>query len=96
MLDSYGGVDVRRGTDYYQFDGSESIQPELINMARFVLSSFGGDCCTGEYDTCAETDDRSDVFHHNPRFRGSAHATRAACRCRSSSAGRAAVSTRTT
>ncbi len=70
---THGGVDVRRGTDYYQFDGSETIQSELINMARFALSWFGGDCCTGEYDTCAETDDRSDVFHHNPRFRGGDH-----------------------
>lgn len=42
MLDSYGGVDVRRGTECYQFDGSECIQPELNDMARFVLSWFGG------------------------------------------------------
>ncbi|MCK6455807.1 MAG: hypothetical protein L6Q92_04680 [Phycisphaerae bacterium] len=29
-------------------------------MARFVLSWFGGDCCTGKYDTCAEHADRID------------------------------------
>ncbi len=70
MLENYGGVNVRHGTDFYQFDGSETIQPALINMCRWILSWLGGDCCTGEYDTCAETDDRCDVFHHNPRFRG--------------------------
>jgi len=70
MLDSYGGVNVRHGTDYYQFDGSEVVQPELLNMVRWVLSWLGGDCCTGEYETCAETDHRCEAFHHNPRFRG--------------------------
>lgn len=71
MLSDYGGVDVRHGTDHFEFDGSETIQPELINLARWVLSWLGGDCCTGEYDTCAETGSRSDACHHNPRFRGS-------------------------
>ena len=70
MLASYGGVDVRHGTDHYQFDGSETVQYGLINMARWVLSWLGGDCCTGEYETCAETDYRSDVIHFNPRTRG--------------------------
>ncbi len=71
MLEAYGGgINVRHGTDFYQFDGGETIQPELIDMCRWILSWFGGDCCGGEFDTCAETDDRSDVFHHNPRFRG--------------------------
>jgi hypothetical protein len=70
MLSDHGGVDVRHGTDFFEFDGSETIQPELLNMVRWVLSWLGGDCCSGEYDTCAETDDRCDVFHHNPRFRG--------------------------
>jgi hypothetical protein len=70
MLADHGGVDVRHGTDYHQFDGGETIQPALVSMVRWVLSWLGGDCCTGEYDTCGETDDRCDVFHHNPRFRG--------------------------
>lgn len=42
---THGGVNVRRGTDYYQLDGGETIQPELINMCRWILSWFGGDCC---------------------------------------------------
>jgi hypothetical protein len=54
---THGGVNVRHGTDFYQFDGGETIQPELINMCRWILSWFGGDCCGGEFDTCAETDD---------------------------------------
>ncbi|HPM25459.1 MAG TPA: hypothetical protein PLP66_16230, partial [Phycisphaerae bacterium] len=70
MLADYGGVDIRHGTDHYEFDGRETVQPELLNMVRWVLSWLGGDCCTGEYETCAETDYRSDAFHHNPRFRG--------------------------
>jgi len=70
MLEDYGGINVRHGTDFFACDGGETIQPGLLNMVRFVLSWLGGDCCTGEYDTCAETDDRCDAFHHNPRFRG--------------------------
>jgi len=73
LLTDYGGVDVRHGTDHYEFDGSEAIQPELINLARWVLSWLGGDCCTGEYETCAETDERCDYVHHNPRLRGTSH-----------------------
>ncbi|MEW6199810.1 MAG: hypothetical protein AB1601_14250 [Planctomycetota bacterium] len=70
MLSDYGGVDVRHGTDHFECDGGEGVQPALISMLRWVLSWLGGDCCTGEYDTCAETDDRCDAVHHNPRFRG--------------------------
>ncbi len=70
MLADYGGVDVRHGTDYFECDGGETLQPALVSMVRWVLSWLGGDCCTDEYDTCAETDDRCDAFHHNPRFRG--------------------------
>ncbi len=73
MLDAYGDngdVDIRHGTDYYQFDSSETIQFELLNMVRWVLSWLGGDCCTGEYDACAETDLRADAVQFNPRFRG--------------------------
>jgi hypothetical protein len=28
---THGGVNVRRGTDFYQFGGGETIQPALIN-----------------------------------------------------------------
>ena len=70
MLDDVDGVDIRHGTDHYRFDGSETIQPELINMARWVLSWLGRDCCGREYETCAETDKRTVAIHHNPRFRG--------------------------
>lgn len=69
LLDDYGGVDTRHGTDYYEFDGSETIQPELINMARFVLSWLGYDCCGGDYSICRETEYRSGPIHHNPRYR---------------------------
>lgn len=32
---------LRRGTDEYRFDSSEDIQPELVNLARFVLDYVG-------------------------------------------------------
>jgi hypothetical protein len=32
---------LRRGTDSYEFDSSENIQPGLINLARFVLDHIG-------------------------------------------------------
>ncbi len=73
LLDSYAGVDVRHGTDHYEFDGSETIQPELINLARFVLSWLGGDNCNREYGGCHETDLRVDALHHNPRDYASDH-----------------------
>lgn len=70
MLTNHGGVNIRHGTDYYEFDGSETVQFQLINLVRWVLSWIGGDCCTQDYEHCAETDSRSDAAHHNPRFRG--------------------------
>jgi hypothetical protein len=70
MLEDYGGVDVRHGTDFYQFDGSETVQYGMIDMVRWAISWLGAHCCGGEFDGCAETDSRSDAAHHNPRFRG--------------------------
>jgi hypothetical protein len=32
---------LRRGTDAHRFDSSENIQPELVNMCRFILEAFG-------------------------------------------------------
>jgi hypothetical protein len=40
---THGGVNVRHRTDFDQFDGGETIQPELIDMCRWILSWFGGD-----------------------------------------------------
>ncbi len=33
MLENYGGVNVRHGTDFHQFDGGETIQ--LDGLRRF-------------------------------------------------------------
>jgi hypothetical protein len=70
MLDDYNGVDVRHGTDHYQFDGSESIQPELLNLVRFAISYICGTTCLNNDGGCNEQPFGS-VAHHNPRFRGS-------------------------
>ncbi len=70
MLDDYGGVDVRHGTDFYQFDGSETVQPELINLLRFAVSWICGTSCLNEDTGCTENLAGS-TAHHNPRFRGS-------------------------
>lgn len=45
-LPTHGGVNVRHGTDFYQFDGGETIQPELIDMCRWLLTGVlvCGDC----------------------------------------------------
>lgn len=69
MLDSYDGVDVRHGTDFYQFDGSETVQPELINLLRFAISYICGTNCLNGDTGCTEGADT--VAHHNPRLRGS-------------------------
>lgn len=75
LLDDYGNsgtVDIRHGTDFYQFDGSETIQPELINMARFMLSAIVGETCTRDAKNAGicGTNESSPIMHHNPRQRG--------------------------
>lgn len=65
MLDSYGpaGIQVRKGTDWYRFDQSETIQPELITLARFTLDALtqGRPFPRGS---------RYASMHHSPRLRG--------------------------
>ncbi|MEW6249210.1 MAG: hypothetical protein AB1716_01060 [Planctomycetota bacterium] len=63
-LASYGGVDVRHGTDFYQFDGSECVQPELLNLVRFALSALVGSTCQPSSPGCGESSPL--VVHHSP------------------------------
>lgn len=58
----------RKGTDRYHFDGAETIQPELLNMARFTLSYIVGQTC-GDHDLCQDPRESQTIVHHNPRFR---------------------------
>lgn len=72
LLDKYGNSgtqDTRRGTDYYEFDGSEHVQWELINLARFCLAWICGTTCIYPTtdDGCIEG---GDTLHHNPTKRG--------------------------
>lgn len=60
----------RKGTDRYYFDGSETIQPELLNMVRFTLSFIVGQTC-GDQDLCGDIWEAQTIVHHNPRTRPS-------------------------
>lgn len=75
LLDNYGGVDVRHGTDRYEFDGSESVQPGLLNLARWTISALCGTTCTWSDTGCSEGDGHPGALHHSPRLRGADHST---------------------
>jgi hypothetical protein len=71
VLDNYNGVDIRHGTDFYSFDESETIQPNLITFVRNVISNLVGTTCTWDDSPC---DDLIGLGHpgrffHNPRLR---------------------------
>lgn len=73
MLDAYPcgdngeEIDIRHGTDTYEFDGSETIQPELLNLVRFTISWLGGRNCAIK-EGCAETSTPFNHYHHNPKL----------------------------
>lgn len=71
LLDDYLGVDIRHGTDFYQFDRSETIQVELINFVRNVLSALCGTSCTWSDSPCDDDANggHPGPLHHNPRNR---------------------------
>jgi hypothetical protein len=52
MLENYGGVNVRHGTHFYQFDGGETIQPGGLEQNGdrhpcFVRQAQGSLACGG-------------------------------------------------
>jgi hypothetical protein len=73
MLDDYGGVDVRHGTDFFEFDGSETVQPGLINLVRWTISALCGMTCHYDDVGCDEGYEHPGRLHHSPRIRGGGH-----------------------
>lgn len=78
MLEDHDGIDVRHGTDFYHFDGSETIQPELLNLIRFAIAYIVGATCLNDDGGCNDQPFGS-VAHHNPRTRGAGDDGHALC-----------------
>lgn len=70
LLDDYGSWgDIRHGTDFFEFDGSETIQVGLIAFLRQVISMLVGRTCYNRYEHCSEGAGHPGAMHHNPRLR---------------------------